>query len=229
MNKNWLLWFLLLSESLQFLSLQVAVIAPNTPAMYEAHFGIPMCGAVLNAVNIRLNAPTIAFLLGHSQSAVIMVDQEFFTLAEESLRLMEEKAGSSFKRPLLIVIGDHTCHPESLHRALSKGVVEYEDFLGSGDPNYAWETPADEWQSIALGYTSGTTVSPKGVVLHDRRAYPMALGNPLIWGMQEGSVYLWTLPMLHCNGWCFTWALAALSGTNICLRQVLRESFNLHF
>ncbi|XP_010524572.1 PREDICTED: acetate/butyrate--CoA ligase AAE7, peroxisomal [Tarenaya hassleriana] len=198
----------------------VAIIAPNVPALYEAHFGVPMSGAVLNTVNIRLNAPTIAFLLGHSQSKVVMVDQEFFNLAEEALKLMEEKSGSGFKRPLLIVIADPTCGPESLRQALAKGATEYEKFLETGNPEYDWQPPANEWQSIALGYTSGTTASPKGVVLHHRGAYLMALSNPIIWGMREGSVYLWTLPMFHCNGWCFPWSLAAVCGTSICLRQV---------
>ena len=198
---------------------QVAVIAPNIPALYEAHFGIPMAGAVLNPVNIRLNASTIAFLLGHSSAAAVIVDQEFFTLAEEALKIWSEKA-KSFRHPLLVVIGDENCDPEALRYALSKGAIEYEDFLESGDPEYAWKPPEDEWQSIALGYTSGTTASPKGVVLHHRGAYLMSLSGVLIWGMNEGAVYLWTLPMFHCNGWCYTWSLAALCGTNICLRQV---------
>ncbi|KAE8714220.1 Acetate/butyrate--CoA ligase AAE7, peroxisomal [Hibiscus syriacus] len=198
----------------------VAVIAPNIPATYEAHFGIPMCGAVINPVNIRLNASTIAFLLGHSQSAIVIVDQEFFTLAEDSLKIMKEESQGHFKPPLLVVVGDEFCDPEELRYALQKGAIEYEEFLESGDPEFAWKPPKDEWQSISLGYTSGTTASPKGVVLHHRGAYLMSLGNPLVWGMNEGAVYLWTLPMFHCNGWCFTWALAALCGTNICLRQV---------
>ncbi|CAK9138923.1 unnamed protein product [Ilex paraguariensis] len=198
----------------------VAVIAPNIPAIYEAHFGVPMAGAVINAVNIRLNAPTIAFLLGHSQSAVLMVDQEFFLLAEEALRILADKSKSNFKPPLLVVIAHESCDPEALQYALGRGAVEYEKFLETGDPEFAWKPPQDEWNSIALGYTSGTTASPKGVVLHHRGAYLMALSNAIIWGMNEGAVYLWTLPMFHCNGWCFPWTLAALCGTSICLRQV---------
>ncbi|GKU85349.1 hypothetical protein SLEP1_g29 [Rubroshorea leprosula] len=198
----------------------VATIAPNVPVIYEAHFGIPMSGAVVNTVNIRLNAPTIAFLLVHSSSAIVIVDQEFFTLAEEALKIIEEKSKGKFKPPLLIVVADESCDPRSLRYALSKGAIEYEKFLESGDPEFAWEPPEDEWQSIALGYTSGTTASPKGVVLSHRGAYVMSLSGALIWGMNEGAVYLWTLPMFHCNGWCYTWTLAALSGTSICLRQV---------
>ncbi|KAG4182751.1 hypothetical protein ERO13_A09G065000v2 [Gossypium hirsutum] len=199
---------------------KVAVIAPNVPAAYEAHFGIPMSGAVINPVNIRLNASTVAFLLGHSQSAVVIVDQEFFTLAEDSLKLMKEKSQGNFKPPHLVVVADESCDPKTLRYALGQGAIDYEKFLESGDPEFSWKPPQDEWQSIALNYTSGTTASPKGVVLHHRGAYLMSLSNPLIWGMNEGAIYLWTLPMFHCNGWCFTWALAALCGTNICLRQV---------
>jgi acyl-CoA synthetase (AMP-forming)/AMP-acid ligase II len=202
----------------------VAVIAPNIPAMYEAHFGVPMSGAVINAVNIRLNAQTIAFLLGHSSSDVIMVDQEFFTLAEEALKILAEKSGTSFKPPILIVIADASCDPKLLQYALQRGAIEYEKFLETGDPNFAWKVPEDEWNSIALGYTSGTTASPKGVVLHHRGAYLICMSNSVVWGISEGAVYLWTLPMFHCNGWCFTWTLAALCGTNICLRQVTAKS-----
>ncbi|TKY72437.1 Acetate/butyrate--CoA ligase AAE7 [Spatholobus suberectus] len=196
----------------------VAVIAPNIPALYEAHFGIPMAGAVLNTVNIRLNASATAFLLAHSSAAAVIVDQEFFSLAQESLKIWSEKS-KSFKPPLLIVIGDENCHPKALRHALAKGAIEYEKFLESGDPEFRWKPPQDEWQSIALGYTSGTTASPKGVVLHHRGAYLMSLSGALNWGMNEGAVYLWTLPMFHCNGWCYSWTLAALCGTNICLRQ----------
>ncbi|KAL2534668.1 Acetate/butyrate--CoA ligase AAE7 [Abeliophyllum distichum] len=202
----------------------VAVIAPNIPAMYEAHFGVPMSGAVLNAVNIRLNAQTIAFLLGHSKSSVIMVDQEFFTLAEEAVKILAEKSKGNFMSPLFIVIADENCDPKTLQYALRRGAIEYEKFLETGDPDFAWKPPEDEWHSIALGYTSGTTASPKGVVLHHRGAYLMALSNAIIWGMQEGAVYLWTLPLFHCNGWCFAWTLAAICGTSVCLRQVTAKA-----
>ncbi|KAJ4722053.1 CoA ligase [Melia azedarach] len=202
----------------------VAIIAPNIPAIYEAHFGVPMSGAVLNTVNIRLNAPTIAFLLGHSSSDVVMVDQEFFTLVEEALKIMAEKSNGKFKTPLMIVIGDEIRDPKELKYALGTGAIEYDKFLETGDPEFAWQPPQDEWQSIALGYTSGTTASPKGVVLSHRGAYVMSLSGALIWGMNEGAVYLWTLPMFHCNGWCYTWSLAALCGTSICLRQVTAKA-----
>ncbi|XP_059652766.1 acetate--CoA ligase CCL3-like [Cornus florida] len=202
----------------------VAVIAPNIPAMYEAHFGVPMAGAVINPVNIRLNGSTIAFLLGHSSSAVVMVDQEFFPLAEEALKIWADKSRSDFKPPLLIVIADESCDPETLKYALGKGAIEYEKFLEMGDPEFPWKPPQDEWQSIALGYTSGTTASPKGVVLHHRGAHLMSLSNVVLWEMNEGAIYLWTLPMFHCNGWCFIWTLAALCGTNICLRQVTAKA-----
>lgn len=202
----------------------VAVIAPNIPAMYEAHFGVPMAGAVVNCVNIRLNAPTIAFLLGHSSSEVVMVDQEFFSLAEEALKILADKSKNNFKPPLLIVIADESCDPNSLKYALERGAVDYEKFLETGDPEFAWQPPQDEWQSISLGYTSGTTASPKGVVLSHRGAYVMSLSGALVWGLNEGAVYLWTLPMFHCNGWCYTWSLAALCGTNICLRQVTAKA-----
>jgi len=178
-----------------------------------------MAGSVLNTVNIRLNASTIAFLIDHSTASVVIVDQEFFPLAEEALKICSEKT-NTFRPPILIVIRDENCDPNAHRYALSKGAIDYEDFLQSGDPEYGWNPPEDEWQSIALGYTSGTTSSPKGVVLHHRGAYLMSLSAALMWGMNEGAVFLWTLPMFHCNGWCYIWTLAALFGTSICLRQV---------
>ncbi|XP_047974956.1 acetate--CoA ligase CCL3 [Salvia hispanica] len=209
----------LLSRSVTFGS-TVAVVAPNIPAMFEAHFGVPMSGAVLNTINIRLNAHAIAFLLGHSHSDIIMVDQEFFSLVEEALKIVADKSKDKFKPPTLIVIADTSCDRESLEHAMQRGAIEYETFLDAGDPDFAWRPPQDEWHSIALSYTSGTTSSPKGVVLHHRGAYLMALSNSIVWGIGEEAVYLWTLPMFHCNGWCFPWTLAAICTTSVCLREV---------
>eukprot|EP01018_Ginkgo_biloba_P027390 Gb_19024 [translate_table: standard] len=198
----------------------VAVVAPNIPALYEAHFGVPMAGAVVNCVNTRLDARTVAFLLDHSCAAAILVDQELFKLAFEALQMLVQKHGNGFKMPVLVVIGDDSCDRGNLLRAKENGAVEYEEFLEAGDPGYEWRGPDDEWQSIALGYTSGTTSDPKGVVLSHRGAYLGSLSAALMWDMKAGAVLLWTLPMFHCNGWCYSWAMAALCGTNVCLRQV---------
>lgn len=202
----------------------VAVVAPNVPVMYEAHFGVPMAGMVLNAINIRLDPRMIAFFLQHSKAKALMVDEEFFPLIDAALSVMAEKLGS-FKLPLLIIAEEGLGHIDrSKHKgfatALTRGAIEYESFLAEGDPEFAWNLPADEWDSISLCYTSGTTSSPKGVVLGHRGAYLAALSNILVWGVPIGAVYLWTLPMFHCNGWCYTWAMAAQAGTNVCLRQV---------
>ena len=188
----------------------VAVMAPNTPAMVEAHFGVPMAGAVLNALNVRLDAETIAFILRHGEARVLLTDREFSPTIARALLLLGQG-----ERPLVVDIDDALA--PSGERI---GDLEYEALLAEGDPAYAWEPPADEWDAIALNYTSGTTGNPKGVVYHHRGAYLNAVGNALTWGMAGHPVYLWTLPMFHCNGWCFPWTLAALAGTNVCLRRV---------
>ena len=188
----------------------VAIMAPNTPAMVEAHFGVPMAGAVLCALNIRLDAETIAFILGHGEARVLLTDREFAPVIAEALALMPE-AG----RPYVVDIDDPLAPPGD-----HVGSIEYEAFLASGDPAYVWTPPGDEWDAIALNYTSGTTGNPKGVVYHHRGAYLNAVGNILTWGMAGHPVLLWTLPMFHCNGWCFPWTMAALAGTNVCLRRV---------
>ena len=187
----------------------VAVIAPNTPAMVEAHFGVPMAGAVLNAINTRLDARTVAFILGHGEARVLLVDREFAPLARDALALLDGPA------PLVVDIDDPLAPPGP-----PCGSMNYETFLAGGDPAYAAELPPDEWDAIALNYTSGTTGNPKGVVYHHRGAYLNAVGNTMTWGMGQHPVYLWTLPMFHCNGWCFPWAITAMAGTHVCLRRV---------
>jgi fatty-acyl-CoA synthase len=186
----------------------VALMAPNVPEAFEAHFGVPMAGAVLNALNIRLDADTIAFILKHGDAKVLITDTEFAPVIGPALAQLDRK-------PLVIDIAD----------PLGPGGEElsglnYEAFIADGDPEFAGLTPEDEWEAIALNYTSGTTGNPKGVVYHHRGAYLNALGNILVWGMPQHPVYLWTLPMFHCNGWCFPWTVTALAGTHVCLRRV---------
>jgi len=186
----------------------VAALLSNTPEHYEAHFGVPMSGAVLNALNTRLDARAIAFMLDHGEAKVLLVDREFSALATAALGLVE-------RQPIVIGVDDPVYDGDGELLGM-----EYETFLSHGDPEYLWLPPSDEWDAIALSYTSGTTGDPKGVVTHHRGAYLNAIGNVLAWNMQRYPVYLWTLPMFHCNGWCFPWSIAAQSGTNVCLRKV---------
>jgi fatty-acyl-CoA synthase len=187
----------------------VAIMAPNIPAMLEAHFAVPLTGAVLNPLNYRLDPATIAFILDHGQAKVLLTDREFASTVDQALRLAKSK-------PFVIDIDD----PEYDGPGARLGSVEYEDFLDRGDPDYAGRWPEDEWQAICLLYTSGTTGNPKGVVYHHRGAYLNALGNALAFGLRPESVYLWTLPMFHCSGWSYTWAATALGATHVCLRRV---------
>jgi fatty-acyl-CoA synthase len=187
----------------------VSVVAANTPEMVEVHFGVPMTGAVLNTINTRLDATMIAFILDHAQARVLITDREFSPAVAGALRQCQA-------RPLVIDIDD----PEYDGPGDLLGEVGYEALLAGAAPEYERTEPAEEWQAISLNYTSGTTGNPKGVVYHHRGAHLNAVGNILTWGMPRHSVYLWTLPMFHCNGWCFPWTVAANTGTNVCLRRV---------
>ncbi|UYN97223.1 MAG: acyl-CoA synthetase [Enhydrobacter sp.] len=190
----------------------VAIMAPNVPEMYEAHFGVPMTGAVLNSLNTRLDAAMIAFILDHSETKVLLVDREFHRVATEAL-------ATARVQPLVIDIDDPLCEDRA-----QIGDTTYEEFIASGDPDHAWRYPSDEWNAISLNYTSGTTGNPKGVVFHHRGATLAAYGNATQWAMGLHPTYLWTLPMFHCNGWCFPWTLALVAGTSVCLRRVNARS-----
>jgi fatty-acyl-CoA synthase len=186
----------------------VAILAPNIPATLEAHFAVPMIGAVLNALNTRLDAGAVSFMLEHGEAKVLLTDREFSGVVSQALRRLGRAV-------LVIDIDDPLGAGGDL-----LGETSYEAFLAGGDPGFAWNLPADEWDAIALNYTSGTTGNPKGVVLHHRGAYLNAVSNVVTWSMPHFPVYLWTLPMFHCNGWCFPWTVALQAGTNVCLRRV---------
>lgn len=186
----------------------VSIVAPNTPAMFEAHFGVPMSGAVLNTLNTRLDAESMAFIFQHAQSRVVLVDREFGAVVRKALALVKPQ-------PLLIAIDDPFYREGELISELG-----YEQFLAQGSGDEPGWLPDDEWQAISLNYTSGTTGNPKGVVYHHRGAHLNAINNVLSWELPKHSVYLWTLPMFHCNGWCFPWTLAATAGVSVCLRHL---------
>ncbi len=185
----------------------VAAVATNTPAMLEAHYGVPACGAVLNTINTRLDAATIAFIFDHGEAEALITDRELSPAVKEALALAKSK-------PLVIDVDDTLAEGGELI-----GDIEYEAFLEEGDPDYPWRLPDDEWAAISLNYTSGTTGDPKGVVYHHRGAYLNSVSDLLVWNAPKHPIYLWTLPMFHCNGWCFTWAVTLASGTHVCLRR----------
>lgn len=188
----------------------VAVVLNNTPEMFEAHFGVPGCGAVLNTINTRLDAEGVAFILNHGEAKVLITDREYSRMMKTAIELAN--------RPDMIVID--VDDPEYTGPGERVGTIEYEALLETGSPEFDFEQPADEWDAISLNYTSGTTGNPKGVVYHHRGAYLNSMSNIVSWGMPPQSVYLWTLPMFHCNGWCFAWTMAANAGVNVCLRRV---------
>lgn len=189
----------------------VAVLLPNTPPMVEAHFGVPMAGAVLNALNTRLDPEAIAFMLDHGEARAVIVDPEFAGLLGRALALRQSTS------ELLVIEVQDAVYGAA---AQALGGLDYEEFLAGGDARFDWQLPADEWDAIALNYTSGTTGNPKGVVYHHRGAATNAISNVLEWDMPKHAVYLWTLPMFHCNGWCFPWTLALRAAVNVCLRRV---------
>ena len=186
----------------------VALMCSNLPEHFEAHFGIPMIGAVLNSINTRLDAPTVAFILEHAEAKVLITEREMSPVVSKALELV--------KHPLLVIDIDDP----SFEGGELLGTMTYEQFITQGDPEFAWQGPDNEWNAITLNYTSGTTGDPKGVVYHHRGAYLNAVSNALSWGMPTHAVYLWTLPMFHCNGWCFPWTVAAVAGVSVCLRHV---------
>lgn len=189
----------------------VAVMLPNTPPMVEAHFGVPMAGAVLNTLNTRLDAEALAFMLDHGEARALIVDPEFTGVIAKALQLRQST------EPVLVIQVEDALYGAA---TVQVGSISYEAFLARGDAEFAWEMPEDEWDAIALNYTSGTTGNPKGVVYHHRGAAINAISNVMEWDMPKHSVYLWTLPMFHCNGWCFPWTVAARAGVNVCLRRV---------
>ena len=205
-----------LASSLSNLGIQrgetVSIIAPNIPALYEAHFGVPMSGAVLNTINVRLDAETIAFILDHAESKVLLADCEFSDVIDSALGKVNRDI------TVIDILDDAVQHGSTL------GSMDYEAFISQGKFEISNKQPEDEWDAISLNYTSGTTGNPKGVVYHYRGAYLNAISNALNWKMRPHPTYLWTLPMFHCNGWCFPWTIAMLGGTNICLRSVDAES-----
>jgi fatty-acyl-CoA synthase len=191
----------------------VSVMLPNVPAMLDAKFGVPMAGAVLHSMNTRLDAANIAFMIDHAETKVLITDTEFSSVIAEALRLCS-------RRPEVIDYAD----PVFLGLGSRLSGIEYEDFLKTGDPNFDWKMPDDEWDAITLNYTSGTTGNPKGVVYHHRGAYLLSLGNVLAGNIAKHPRYLWTLPMFHCDGWCFPWTIPAVAGTQVCLRYVRADA-----
>ena len=189
----------------------VAVMLPNTPPMVEAHFGIPMSGAVLNTLNTRLDAEALAFMLDHGEAKAVIVDPEFAAVMSRALAMRQST------HPVLVIDTEDALYAGTVQRI---GSQTYDDFVATGDAHFAWQLPDDEWDAISLNYTSGTTGNPKGVVYHHRGAALNAISNLLEWDMPKHATYLWTLPMFHCNGWCFPWSIAARAGVNVCLRRV---------